>query len=382
VTDSQPAIPLKEFVSGTPVSLSPHAIEHELARMWETRAEDAGDRGVTRITLGNLLWLGTSRHVPRIRATFSRLVMRYPCRLFLLEFVEGHEAPGVDAYVNAYCFLSGGPKNEVCCEEIHLRFGRQGLEHLRGAVLPLLEADVPSCLWHFTAQPDRYESVLPDMFKLADRVLMETSFLDDPSEGLRRLAEPGSKAQDLAWYRHMPWRELMASFFDDAACVDCAGRINRIRLGWAGAPDNRRALVTVSLLAGWIAARLGWKPMAAPAWPYAFDGPAGPVAVEFFHKPAKEPADEGGLIHFELQTACGDSIRLETGDRMGQMERILEGPSFGTRGVPTFVHGGELSDDQAIGNALGGRLTGTYFRQAAGHAWPLLRQAIERGKSS
>ncbi|MBI5154941.1 glucose-6-phosphate dehydrogenase assembly protein OpcA [Candidatus Poribacteria bacterium] len=373
-------IPMQDFVTGVPVELSPAAIERELASMWERRAESGTEEaaGVTRITLGNVLWLGTSRHVPRIRQTFARLVVDYPCRLFLMEFISEHDGPGIDAYVNAYCFLAGGPHKEVCCEEIHLRFGPRGLDHLPGAILPLLVPDVPSCLWHFTAEPWRYERMIGPLTAIVDRTVCEVAFFDKPFAGLRDLASNRSQAHDLAWFRYAPIREQVASLFDDPAAGDLLKQVRTVRAGWAGAEDDPHALVACSLLVGWLAAALGWKPWEGQNWPFQYESAAGPITVEFFAKAAKRPEDRAGIILFEMECAGGESIRLEVGDQMGQMERIIEGSAAQGPCAPRYVHTGALTDAQALGQALNAPESGALFRSAAAHGWPLLRAAAER----
>jgi len=371
------AIPLQEFVTGFPVALSPAAIERELSSMWKRRAPEGPDdqpgSGVTRITLGNVIWLGTSRHAPRIRDTFARLVTDYPCRLFLLEYIADNAGADIEAFVNAYCFRAKGVSREVCCEEIHLRFGPEGMNHLRGAVLPLVVPDVPACLWYFTSAPEQYNRVLPQLAKLVDRVITESAFLKRPAEGLRAMVRSPRLSQDLAWFRCGPLRDHMTSIFDDPEVALMAKKARAVRVGWAGAADDRTGLVTGSLLAGWLASRLGWrtKPGALK-----LAGPLGDIAVEFFQRPARSAAEESEIIEFGIECWTGDAILLRMGESTCQMERIVKRAAHPEGGSPRYVHAGCHSDAEALGRALNARIDSQLFRDAATIAADLLDAAM------
>lgn len=373
---------LEDFVSGTPVALSPAAIERELAGLWEKRSPASGaeDEGVGRITIGNFIWLGTSQRVPRIRSVFSRLVSRYPCRLFLLEFVPGEADLPMSAYINAHCFLAKGVRREVCCEEIHIRFGRKSLALVPASVLPLLVPDVPTGLWYFSSAPEQYEEILPGLMEMADRNITELAFLDDPAGGMRDMAEGRLAATSLAWYRYAPIREQIASLFDDEACGALLDRTVSLSLGWAGEAKDRQSLTNAALLAGWIASCLNWKPADALAADggFQYQTPAGtPVRIEVGHHAPNTPAEKTQITRVAFGFAGGERIEMAAPDHAGQMETVMVGSCWHSA-APRVVDVAALDEAEALGYALNSRSDRRFFLDAARLGWPLLRHLLAR----
>ncbi len=378
------AQPIQDSVTGFPVSLSASAIDRALAGMWEKRSESAPVEGaeeaaVARITLGNMIWIGTTRHAPRIRQIFSQLVPKYPCRLFLLEVLDDHDDADINAYVNAYCFLAKGIRREVCCEEIHLRFGPNALPHVTGAVLPLLVADVPTFLWYFSSNPEFYGEALPGLSKVADRTFTELAFLDNPAQGLRDMAEGRNQAISLSWYRLHPLREQIAAVFDDERYGRLLGEIDRVHIGWAGACRDPQSIVNASFLAGWLASRLGWRVKEpVTAWPFRYEGPRGEVCVEFSCQQALHTRDAAQIVRVEIHCLSGECIVLQMGDEIGQMERLIKAPCGTCRETPRYVHALAFDEAQALGHAMNARLDSNVHREAAAMTWPLLESALNR----
>ena len=371
------SLPAEDFVAGFPVSLDPDAIEHELSEMWARRgSQDAGeDSGAARITLGNVLWLGSSRHVPRIRAAFAKLVTRFPCRLFLLEYLPHKEGPSVDAFINAHCFLTPGMQREVCCEEIHLRFGSKGVPLVEGAVLPLLVPDVKTCLWWFTSTPDRYEQASEGLAQLADVVIREAAYLPDPAEGLRAMAQGPREVLDLAWVRTTHLREQLALLFDDPREGARLANIDRLELRWAGERDDPNGVVPASLLAGWLASRLGWKPAKEASSPLLFESRRGPVQLELAADAPRDGLPAGSLVSAHLHFRVGGcaKILLRPG---GALQRIVEEADGSCPVGRRVLKSGPFDEAEALRAALQSRTGATLFRAAAACAWPLVRAIL------
>jgi glucose-6-phosphate dehydrogenase assembly protein OpcA len=367
---------MKDFVTGVPVELSPAAIERELSAMWEKRADEtqAEDEGVGRITLGNLVWLGTSRHVERTRQVFSRLVSRYPCRLFLLEYTAIEPQHPMEAFVNAHCFLAKGVRREVCCEEIHLRFGNEGLRLVSGAVLPLLLTDVPTTLWYYSREPEQYAETLPSLEGLADRVVTDVSWMAEPADGLRGMVDIKSRVVDLSWHRLAPYRELIASIFDDEAHGRLLDKLESVHFRWRGQPRGPHCSLHASLLAGWFASSLRWEP--------GVDPETGGVAfhsgksTRHVHVEVATGSPPKGLDLVEMKFSTGDVIRLGAEENPLHLVKRVEGPSFARETAPRTLSAALNDEAESLGHALNSRSDQQLFRQAAACAWPLLRQVL------
>lgn len=363
-------------VLGFPVPLSPSEIDRELAAMWKKRGGSEGEEGgVTRIALGNVVWLGSSRHAPRTRRIFAKLVAHYPCRLFLLEFVPDREDDEIESFINAHCFLPQDLRREVCCEEIHLRFGRAALPHVPAAVRSLLLPDVPTCLWYYSAQPEVYETILPAFESMADRIVTEIAWMDNSAAGMRQLAESRA-ATSLAWYLYAPVRDQIAAIFDEPQYGRLMPQIAGVRIGWCGDPFCGKALVSGALLAGWLASRLGWKAPQRSAWPYPFRGANGDIPINFARD--EDPGDNSlRLASIEFHFATGDCFRLQWSSGREHVERVMEGPSVRCPANARVVAARVLDEAEALGQAMNSRADRRYFREAATLAWPLIDAAMK-----
>jgi hypothetical protein len=246
---------------------------------------------------------------------------------------------------------------------------------VEGAVLPLLVPDVKTCLWWFTSTPDRYEQASEGLARLADIVIREAAYLPDPAEGLRAMAQGPREVLDLAWVRTAHVREQLALLFDDPREGNRLAQIDRLELRWIGEPTDPNALVPASLLAGWLASRLGWKPAKAAASPFHFAGPRGAVQVDFVADAAREGQAAGSLVSAHLHFATGGCAKILLGPG-GGLQRIVE-EADGSCPVGRRVLKSEAFDEaEALGAALQSRTGSALFRAAAKAAWPLVHAAL------
>lgn len=362
---------------GFPVRLSPEEIDRELAAMWKSREGDEAG-GVTRVALGNMIWLASERHREEAHRIFSRLVTHYPCRLILLEYHEDRGNPDIDAFVNAQCFISPDRRGEVCCEEIILRFGAAAFRHVANAVLSLLLPDVPTTFCYVSALPHRYEELLDAITAIADHTITEVTMLADPVAGLRELADSTKYTGTLSWFRYGPIREQVASVFDDAQVGGLLGRLGSVRIKWCGTAGDVVALTNASLLVGWMASRLGWKPRRS-AWPFRFAGPAGDVTIEFIRCDSEDPLHESELIEIELRCTTGERVRLMQQPGEGFVERIVDCAACMPSGRSMYVKTQPYDEARALIVSLSSGRTNPVFDAAARMAAPVLEAALERG---
>src|SRR5207244_4514753 len=92
--------------------------------------------------------------------------------------------PSSDSFGNS----GNSRRNRVCCEQISIHASGSRVAHLAGALLPLLESDLPTVLWWNGVFLDR-----PELFRrigaVADRVLFDTSAWPRPEAQLSGLAK-------------------------------------------------------------------------------------------------------------------------------------------------------------------------------------------------
>lgn len=363
------------FLSGHETSLSPALIERELSSMWKPiqDAAESENTAVSRVVLGNVLWIGTSDQMERIRGVIQKVVPKYPCRLFLLEYQPANDEGNVRAAVNAQCFVPRKGEPPVCCEVIHMTFGSQSARHLQGCVAPLLLADLQTVLWEGLGDTDVRQ--LAELEEYADRTIHQVSLSSKPGAALRRVLASPRPCFDLSWFRMTPIREQVTAFFDDPASVLDLRKINSVRVNALNRGDASSLPEVMGALAvGWLASRLKWEAVGATDDGYQYKSPAGIIdAVIDTKAPPPEMVlnnlntilitDENGGA-FEL--SLGDQkkggvmdFRCGRGDQMSSMRHLLLS---------------ELGEAEALGLALNSPMNVRYFREAAALAAPLLDQ--------
>ncbi|NQU09790.1 glucose-6-phosphate dehydrogenase assembly protein OpcA [bacterium] len=263
-TDSQ----LESFTAGEETAVDVARIERQLHELWQLAAESEKDpsrRAITRASLLNFVaYTETEAERDAVTTTISELTSRHPCRAMVLQALPDDPQPGLSASITAHCHLAGGGQKQVCCEQISVTAHGPSVVHLAAAVLPLLEADLPTVVWWpglFLARSDTFCRLLA----VADRFLYHSSSWPDAEQYLPELAttvgacRPGL-CGDLSWTRLSIWRKLIAEAFDEPGGAAALARLRSVEIVHGQGPGVRlRAL----LLAGWLATRLGWDVLTA-----------------------------------------------------------------------------------------------------------------------
>lgn len=360
------------FLKGHDVSFSPAEIERELASMWKPvseRVESGSHGGVSRVVLGSLLWIGSERAMERVLSTIRKLVPKYPCRLFLLEYREGQPGAEVKAAVNAQCFLPKPGAQPVCCEVIHLTFGPEGARHVRGSVTPLLIGELQTVLWDNLAE-DRPEGVKA-LAAEAEEMIHQASRWREPARALEALLASDIPAFDLSWFRLASIREQLITFFDDPHAGFRLDAIRQVRVQVSHhGPESRLPEVMGALLVGWLGSRLGWE--AAPPKRSGFRYKAGAehVLVKFDALPRDGGDLQTQLSRIDIETREGDRFHLAL-SHCGDGMDLWCGEETDGSPIRRLVLS-ELGEAEALGLALNASKDPKGFRAAARLAIPLL----------
>jgi glucose-6-phosphate dehydrogenase assembly protein OpcA len=260
------------------------AIEAQLARLWDVQSQTTseGDQLVTekglphaRASVLNLIVTAANAETAdRVVQTLLALGIRHPSRAIVL--VADHRAAGdpLDVRISTHCNIGG--MDQICYEEVVLTVRGDKAEHLAGIVAPLLIHDLPTFTW-WPGDPPFRDPVFDQLVDLSDRLIVDSSDFSDLLAGLRRLAaiERRSGIGDLAWERLGPWQERIAQFFDAPRFRRYLPNLNRLIVRYAVPPVGSRRtrhagvdaglhthlapMAQPTLLAGWLAARLGWR---------------------------------------------------------------------------------------------------------------------------
>lgn len=243
-------------------------LEKELTAKWaEASGAKTSDEqaGTTRACVLNLIVYATTRDDrAEIDALLEEVVDRNPCRAIVLIAEREAAEERLDASVATRCRSSDKGRKRICGEQVTIEARGAVVNTVGSAVVPLLVPDVPVFLW-WKDIPHYEDKLFDRLVEMADRVVIDSAFFDNPQDDLLRLAKllaerPQFNLSDLNWGRLTSWRTLVASFWDVAAYRPYLDRIERVEIEYDQPDVAPGEMAPKALLAvGWIATALGWQ---------------------------------------------------------------------------------------------------------------------------
>lgn len=373
------------FLKGEGIPVELGQVDAELARLWGPAAEreggpDLDNPTVTRLVLANLVLADLESDGVRTHELLEGVARRYPSRMIALRR-SGQIGRELAAEVSAVCHLPAPGLPQVCAERIVLWAGAEALDMIPGAVRPLLETDLPLVLW-WVGDPRPAEALFQDLADESARVILDLPDPEIEPEALRiALADASNRyGRDIAWFGVTIWRELVAHFFDAPGSVDELRDMRTVRIT-ATAPEGSTRTPRVAVwLASWLAGQLGWKqkPRSHDGGTLSaaeFEGPAGPIRVEFI---TTRRAQAAPLAHIaEVVLEFGTAGRLSAERPEGKNEVRIEASMSGHCQLPRLVRVPEWDAARRLAAALESARDDPPYRQALPHLRRLLD--LDRG---
>jgi glucose-6-phosphate dehydrogenase assembly protein OpcA len=290
------------------------ALERELKRLRRAQSAHAREqaRTVARAAVLNLVvYAERDLHARRSAQSISDLASRHPSRAIVLLADRGARE-GAEGSLEMHCHLPAADNAaQVCYEQILVRARGDSDDRLASVVIPPLVPDLPVFLW-WTGSPPVSGRAFGQLVGLADRLVVDSADFARPEEMLPAIARISADARgrfgltDLNWTRLTPWREIITSFFDVPAWRPFLDGVTGVRIGFAVDMDGREILPSQALLfIGWLASRLGWKPVDALA-----------------------PSEAGGLL---FAVARSDGARIQIRVRPRYERGLADGDVSGIR---------------------------------------------------
>lgn len=297
-TDTSAVYALRE---PKPVPLN--QVDQELSRIWATQ-EDGLVK--SRASTFNLV-VFSSVATEGLENMIGAVAVQYPCRALAISDDPTLPPETVTSEVTAYCpLVAGGQPATVCCEYVVLKATGTALSELYATILPLLIPDLATYLW-WQGPMDPEHRLFSNLRVLAERVIV-----DSGSEGaaadlqtLQQLLGEGTLG-DLNWWRLLPWRELTAKAFDNAARLTTLGEISQVELEFV--PPNQAAVL---LYLGWLTSSLGWTFQEAGVDRAMFNGPQGPIEVIWY--PTGTKGEPGSLTTVRLILSENRYVLIRSG---------------------------------------------------------------------
>ena len=304
------------------------ALERELARLRRVQSAHARElvRPIARASVLNLIvYADREEHARRAARSISDLALRHPSRAIVVLADRGQRRQETERRIEMHCQLPiPDGARQVCYEQILVRASGDVDDRLASAVIPLLVPDLPVFLW-WTGTPPLGSRSFADLLRLTERLIVDSADFARPESTLPIIARISEEARgrfgltDLNWTRLTPWREIATAFFDVPSWRLFLDGITGLRVGFAVDMDGRDIHPSQALLfVGWLASRLGWRPLETLA-----------------------PSEAGGLL-FAIARPDGERIMVRVRPRF---ERgLAEGDISGFRIQTTSGHRGQQAE--------------------------------------
>lgn len=256
---------LRGFAAGGEIEVPCDAIDAALNRLWRKMARGhASDRGepLLRACLLNLVvHAGDPASEVVARFLAASLTDRFPARILLVRARPDEPGSGPP---HAFVAASRSPDRDGAAAhvagELVILDARGGqLAHVPAVIRAALEPELTTTLW-WTGPPPRPQPYVAALLELADRVVVDSESLPDAADIAHLLPPEGDvRLADLAWPRLAPWRTALARAFDPPANRALLGAIDGVHVVVGAASGRLPAASSAPLLAGWLAAALGWR---------------------------------------------------------------------------------------------------------------------------
>ncbi|HWQ35813.1 MAG TPA: glucose-6-phosphate dehydrogenase assembly protein OpcA [Blastocatellia bacterium] len=264
-------------------SLDAAAIERELNAFWEDAGKETEQEGVARACVLNLIvFTPAAQATSALDETLSEISIHHPSRIILIAADRTAADSALEAQTLTRCAFQPGAGKQVCGEQITIHAKGTQVNELHSAVAPLLLSDLPIYLWWHDAPP-LADKAFTRLAEMSNRVIIDSASFADPQGDLIALAlllrerPKWTAITDLNWARLTAWRALIAGFYDIAEYRPALSQVNRLVIEYAPPASAPEAISPRALLiAGWIAARLGWRQDRVRR-----DRPGGAVTFEF-----------------------------------------------------------------------------------------------------
>lgn len=253
---------LQGFAGGREIEVPCDRIDAELDELWRGIARRS-QFTVHRACLLNLvIHAGDTPSEIVARYLATALVGRMPARVILIR--ARPEEPG-EGPPRAFVTASRDPKvaddrrSHVSGELVLLEARGAQLDRVPAVVRATLEPDLAATLW-WTGPMPPVRSYVGALRDTVDRVVVDSEEIPDDTNVAHVLPPAGSgRLADLTWPRLAPWRTAIARAFDEPAHQPFLRDIDAVTVGIAAHGSKPPDASAVPLLAGWLAAGLGWR---------------------------------------------------------------------------------------------------------------------------
>jgi glucose-6-phosphate dehydrogenase assembly protein OpcA len=227
---------------------TPAAIEGALRELLIERHNESDGYVPARVL--NLICIVERQWSGEVANRLRQVGRNHPSRTIVCAVSDGRRTIDAVASVAADATPAAG-RHVLTHETVILDLGPDHLERLESIVDPLVITDLTTVVW----APHGHWQAVEALRGLSQCVLLDSVEDPDVAGALRRaqrlLAE--RYVVDLAWLRSTPWRERIATLFNQPSRRPLLGQIAEVKIR-----NVAESGATALLLCGWLTSRLGW----------------------------------------------------------------------------------------------------------------------------
>ncbi|MGB8649003.1 MAG: glucose-6-phosphate dehydrogenase assembly protein OpcA [Anaerolineae bacterium] len=220
----------------------------------------------SRRTFGRMLTLVVYSEVDEpletAHALVGEIVVRASGRAILIHRVPHAHAGDLEAFISTHCLMRDEEQAERCAELVTLHTHAASVDQLRNAVLSLRLQDLPLVVW-WRAPLNLQDPLFLSLSKVCDQMILDSARFNSPAAQLAQSVAWMRRQSDrvlfgdINWARLIPWRELIAQFFDTPEHLDYLDRLDEMDLTYSER-DHANA-TQVMLIVAWLATLLKWQ---------------------------------------------------------------------------------------------------------------------------
>lgn len=216
-------------------------------------------RPATATVLTLILWLDATAPSENWSQLAQDLAQGHPSRVVVIHPGDPAGPPICPVTVVATIRQRAGVHPLLFSEFLYLHPQGTLATHWIDLVQPLVMADLPSYLW-WVGMPPAADFPWKLLRAGVSHLVIDSSQVELSRwrSALWRAWAAQLRLEDLQWQRLRPWRMALAELADDPEMLQALGRPEALQVGWEAGEDD------LTLLLGWLAARLNW-PAAALA---------------------------------------------------------------------------------------------------------------------
>ena len=325
-----------------PTVMTPEVVLRELDQRGTPQGPARSEGRVGASTLNLVIYSPGTLALDTVQRLLPHLVERDPCRVIhVIANPDSTDGVQVRTRTQTQDVYPGSP--QVACELITIELPEVGAQGLEGLVVPLLDPDLPVYLW-WRGSPPFAGPLFDHLLDACDRMFFDSVDFEEPEEDLLWLTTLKGREQrlvsfrDLNWTRLLPWKALLAQFFDTAAQAAYLPGIDEVDIEYVHCPTCFGQVPSRPwLVMGWLASRLRWQCASPPVRAHnaevhvTLTRDDRPVRVTL--RPVAKSGSPGGLHSVELRASTPTPARFYVG--------YMDDPGY-ARTVMTTAEGTEV----------------------------------------